>query len=166
VTQGGNEQLEERLVIRPTSERSSGRCTEVGSLLARSPILINQWANVVRGEVTRLFLRTTEFLWQGAHRHETAEEAQEETLKMLGVYKDFAETELAMPVVDGQNRERKVRRRRATYSIEALMRDAARCRPHVAHLGQNFAKVFDISSRRATSPFSTCTGRHGAFRRA
>src|ERR1700716_1565703 len=93
VTHGGNEKLEERLAVRPTSE------TIIGTMYAKwvhswrdLPILINQWANVVRWEkVTRLFLRTTEFLWQEGHTaHETAEEAQEETLKMLGVYKDFA----------------------------------------------------------------------------
>src|SRR6187401_1529609 len=108
VTQGGNEVLEERLVIRPTSE------TIIGTMYAKwvqswrdLPILINQWANVVRWEkVTRLFLRTTEFLWQEGHTaHETAEEAEEETLKMLGVYKQYAQTAIAMPVMDGQKTE-------------------------------------------------------------
>ena len=107
VTQGGDEQLEERLVVRPTSE------TIIGTMYAKwvqswrdLPILINQWANVVRWEkVTRLFLRTTEFLWQEGHTaHETPEEAQEETLKILGVYKDFAETELAMTKISGTQR--------------------------------------------------------------
>src|SRR5947207_1586377 len=90
------------------------------------PILINQWANVVRWEkVTRLFLRTTEFLWQEGHTaHETAEEAEEETRKMLAVYKDFAENELAMPVMDGQKTEsEKFAGADRTYSIEGLMRD-------------------------------------------
>jgi len=112
------------------------------------PILINQWANVVRWEkVTRLFLRTTEFLWQEGHTaHETAEEAQEETLRMLGVYKDFAETELAMPVIDGQKTEsEKFAGAERTYSIEALMRDGRALQAGTSHnLGQNFAKVFDI----------------------
>jgi prolyl-tRNA synthetase len=149
VTQGGNEVLEERLVVRPTSE------TIIGTMYAKwvhswrdLPILINQWANVVRWEkVTRLFLRTTEFLWQEGHTaHETAEEAQEETLKMLGVYKDFAETELAMPVVDGQKTEsEKFAGADRTYSIEGLMRDGRALQAGTSHnLGQNFAKVFDI----------------------
>jgi prolyl-tRNA synthetase len=149
VTQGGNEVLEERLVVRPTSE------TIIGTMYAKwvhswrdLPILINQWANVVRWEkVTRLFLRTTEFLWQEGHTaHETAEEAQEETLKMLGVYKDFAETELAMPVVDGQKTDsEKFAGAERTYSIEGLMRDGRALQAGTSHnLGQNFAKVFDI----------------------
>jgi prolyl-tRNA synthetase len=150
VTQGGNETLEERLVVRPTSE------TIIGTMYAKwvhswrdLPILINQWANVVRWEkVTRLFLRTTEFLWQEGHTaHETAEEAHEETLKMLGVYKDFAETELAMPVIDGQKTEsEKFAGAERTYSIEALMRDGRALQAGTSHnLGQNFAKVFDIT---------------------
>src|SRR5258705_4889353 len=103
VTQGGNEVLEERLVVRPTSE------TIIGTMYAKwvhswrdLPILINQWANVVRWEkVTRLFLRTTEVLLQeGDTANETAEEAQEVTLRVVVVYQDFAKTELAMPVVD------------------------------------------------------------------
>jgi prolyl-tRNA synthetase len=149
VTQGGNELLEERLVIRPTSE------TIIGTMYAKwvhswrdLPILINQWANVVRWEkVTRLFLRTTEFLWQEGHTaHETAEEAQEETLRMLGVYKDFAETELAMPVIDGQKTEsEKFAGAERTYSIEGLMRDGRALQAGTSHnLGQNFARVFDI----------------------
>src|SRR5262245_34562304 len=149
VTQGGTEPLEERLVVRPTSE------TIIGTMYAKwvqswrdLPILINQWANVVRWEkVTRLFLRTTEFLWQEGHTaHETAEEAEEETRKMLGVYKDFAETELAMPVVDGQKTDsEKFAGAERTYSIEALMRDGRALQAGTSHnLGQNFAKVFDI----------------------
>jgi prolyl-tRNA synthetase len=149
VTQGGNELLEERLVVRPTSE------TIIGTMYAKwvhswrdLPILINQWANVVRWEkVTRLFLRTTEFLWQEGHTaHETAEEAQEETLKMLGVYKDFAETELAMPVIDGLKTDsEKFAGAERTYSIEALMRDGRALQAGTSHnLGQNFARVFDI----------------------
>ena len=141
--------LEERLVVRPTSE------TIIGTMYAKwvqswrdLPILINQWANVVRWEkVTRLFLRTTEFLWQEGHTaHETAEEAEAETQKMLGVYKDFAETELAMPVVDGQKTDsEKFAGAERTYSIEALMRDGRALQAGTSHnLGQNFAKVFDI----------------------
>jgi prolyl-tRNA synthetase len=149
VTRGGNEDLEERLVVRPTSE------TIIGTMYAKwvqswrdLPILINQWANVVRWEkVTRLFLRTTEFLWQEGHTaHETAEEAEEETRRMLGVYKDFAETELAMPVIDGQKTEsEKFAGAERTYSIEAMVRDGRAIQAGTSHnLGQNFAKVFDI----------------------
>ena len=149
VTQGGTEVLEERLVVRPTSE------TIIGTMYAKwvqswrdLPILINQWANVVRWEkVTRLFLRTTEFLWQEGHTaHETAEEAEAETQKMLAVYKDFAHTELAMPVIDGQKTDsEKFAGAERTYSIEALMRDGRALQAGTSHnLGQNFAKVFDI----------------------
>jgi prolyl-tRNA synthetase len=149
VTQGGAEPLEERLLIRPTSE------TIIGTMYAKwvhswrdLPILINQWANVVRWEkVTRLFLRTTEFLWQEGHTaHETAEEAQEETLRMLGVYKDVAENELAMPVIDGRKTDsEKFAGAEKTYSIEALMRDGRALQAGTSHnLGQNFARVFDI----------------------
>jgi prolyl-tRNA synthetase len=112
------------------------------------PILINQWANVVRWEkVTRLFLRTTEFLWQEGHTaHETAEEAEEETRKMLAVYKDFAESELAMPVMDGQKTEsEKFAGADRTYSIEALMRDGRALQAGTSHnLGQNFSKSYEI----------------------
>jgi prolyl-tRNA synthetase len=149
VTQGGNEPLEERLVVRPTSE------TIIGVMYAKwiqswrdLPILINQWANVVRWEkVTRLFLRTTEFLWQEGHTaHETAEEAQEETLRMLGVYKDFAENDLAFPVMDGQKTEsEKFAGAERTYSIEALVRDGRAIQAGTSHyLGQNFSKSYDI----------------------
>jgi prolyl-tRNA synthetase len=149
VTQGGNEVLEERLVVRPTSE------TIIGTMYAKwvqswrdLPILINQWANVVRWEkVTRLFLRTTEFLWQEGHTaHETAEEAEEETRKMLGVYQEFAETEMAMPVMVGQKTEsEKFAGAERTYSIEALMRDGRALQAGTSHnLGQNFSKSYDI----------------------
>jgi prolyl-tRNA synthetase len=149
VTQGGNEVLEERLVVRPTSE------TIIGTMYAKwiqswrdLPILINQWANVVRWEkVTRLFLRTTEFLWQEGHTaHETAEEAEEETRRMLAVYKDFAETELAMPVIDGQKTDsEKFAGAERTYSIEALMRDGRALQAGTSHnLGQNFSKSYEI----------------------
>ena len=112
------------------------------------PVLINQWANVVRWEkVTRPFLRTTEFLWQEGHTaHETEAEAQEETLKILGIYKEFAETELAMPVIDGQKSEsEKFAGASRTYSIEALMGDGRALQAGTSHnLGQNFAKAFEI----------------------
>jgi prolyl-tRNA synthetase len=112
------------------------------------PVLINQWANVVRWEkVTRPFLRTTEFLWQEGHTaHETAEEAQQETLTILATYKEFCETELAMPVIDGQKSEsEKFAGASRTYSIEALMGDGRAMQAGTSHnLGQNFAKAFEI----------------------
>ena len=149
VTRGGDEDLAERLVVRPTSEAI------IGTMYAKwiqswrdLPILINQWANVVRWEkVTRLFLRTTEFLWQEGHTaHETEAEAEEEALRMLGVYKDFVERELAMPVIDGRKTEsEKFAGAHVTYSVEALMGDGRALQVGTSHmLGQNFSKVFDI----------------------
>jgi prolyl-tRNA synthetase len=149
VTKGGDEQLAEPLAIRPTSE------VVIGTMYAKwiqswrdLPVLINQWANVVRWEkVTRPFLRTTEFLWQEGHTaHETAEEAQEETLKILELYREFAETELAMPVVSGEKSEsEKFAGASRTYSIEALMGDGRAMQAGTSHnLGQNFAKAFEI----------------------
>ena len=149
VTRGGDEDLEERLVVRPTSE------VIIGTMYAKwikswrdLPVLINQWANVVRWEkVTRPFLRTTEFLWQEGHTaHETAEEAEAETLQILGIYKSFAETELAMPVLDGLKSEsEKFAGAERTYSIEALMGDGRALQAGTSHnLGQNFAKAFEI----------------------
>jgi prolyl-tRNA synthetase len=149
VTRGGDEDLEEKLAIRPTSE------VIFGTMYARwiqswrdLPVLINQWCNIVRWEkVTRPFLRTTEFLWQEGHTaHETEQEAREETLRILSIYKDFAETELAMPVIDGQKSEsEKFAGASRTYSIEALMGDGRALQAGTSHfLGQNFAKAFDI----------------------
>jgi prolyl-tRNA synthetase len=149
VTKGGTEELEEKLVVRPTSEAI------IGTMYAKwiqswrdLPVLINQWANVVRWEkVTRPFLRTTEFLWQEGHTaHETEAEAHEETLRMLGVYKDFAENVLAMPVLDGQkSASEKFAGASRTYSIEALMGDGRALQAGTSHdLGQNFAKAFEI----------------------
>ena len=149
VTKGGDEVLEERLVVRPTSE------VIIGTMYAKwikswrdLPVLINQWANVVRWEkVTRPFLRTTEFLWQEGHTaHETAEEGEAETLKILALYKEFAENELAMPVVDGlKSDSEKFAGASRTYSIEALMGDGRALQAGTSHnLGQNFAKAFEI----------------------
>ena len=149
VTQGGDEILEERLIVRPTSE------VIIGTMYAKwiqswrdLPVLINQWANVVRWEkVTRPFLRTTEFLWQEGHTaHETAEEAEAETLKILALYKAFAENVLGMAVVDGVKSEsEKFAGASRTYSIEALMGDGRALQAGTSHnLGQNFAKAFDI----------------------
>ena len=149
VTHGGDEELEERLVVRPTSEAIIGLMYAKWIQSWRDlPLLLNQWANIVRWEkVTRPFLRTTEFLWQEGHTaHETEQEAEEETLRMLGVYKEFAETELAMPVIDGRKTEsEKFAGAVQTYSIEALMRDGRALQTATSHhLGQNFSKVFDI----------------------
>ena len=138
VTKGGTEELEEKLVVRPTSETIIGVMYQKWIQSWRDlPVLINQWANVVRWEkVTRPFLRTTEFLWQEGHTaHETAAEAQEETLKILALYKEFCENVLAMPVVEGpEEREREVCRRVA----HVLDRGAHGRRPRAAgrHLAQ------------------------------
>jgi len=149
VTHGGGEELEEPLVVRPTSE------TIIGHMYAQwirsyrdLPVLINQWANVVRWEMrTRLFLRTTEFLWQEGHTaHATAEEAQEETLRMLGVYQDFAENEAAIPVIPGRkSAAEKFAGAATSYTIEAMMGDKRALQSGTSHnLGQNFAKAFGI----------------------
>jgi prolyl-tRNA synthetase len=155
VTQGGNEPLEERLVVRPTSE------TIIGTMYAKwvhswrdLPILINQWANVVRWEMrTRLFLRTLEFLWQEGHTaHATHDEAQEETRKILGLYRDFMEGWMSMPVVTGlkTDSERFAGALR-TYSCEAMMQDNKALQAGTSHnLGQNFAKAFELSFQTET----------------
>src|SRR5213080_769496 len=150
VTHAGGEELEEKLVVRPTSEAI------IGTMYAKwvqswrdLPILINQWANVVRWEkVTRPFLRTTEFLWQEGHTaHETGEEAESETRMILDLYAELAHTVLAMPVVKGQKSEsEKFAGALRTYSIEALMGDGRALQAGTSHnLGQNFAKAFDIT---------------------
>ncbi|MGD9904466.1 MAG: proline--tRNA ligase [Vicinamibacterales bacterium] len=149
VTRGGTEDLEEKLIVRPTSETIFGVMYQKWIQSWRDlPVLINQWANVVRWEkVTRPFLRTTEFLWQEGHTaHETEAEAQEETLKILGIYKEFCENVLAMPVVDGQkSSSEKFAGAERTYSIEALMGDGRALQAGTSHnLGQNFAKAFEI----------------------
>jgi len=149
VTKGGTEELEEKLIVRPTSETIFGVMYQKWIQSWRDlPLLINQWANVVRWEkVTRPFLRTTEFLWQEGHTaHETADEAQEETLKILALYKEFSENVLAMPVVDGQkSSSEKFAGAERTYSIEALMGDGRALQAGTSHnLGQNFAKAFEI----------------------
>jgi prolyl-tRNA synthetase len=149
VTHAGGEELQERLAIRPTSETIFGHFYAKWIQSWRDlPVLINQWANIVRWEKrTVFFLRTTEFLWQEGHTaHRTFEEAQEETMRMLGVYADFAETELALPVVRGQKTEsEKFAGADMTYSIEALMPDGKALQSGTSHnLGQNFARAFDI----------------------
>ena len=149
VTHGGGKLLDEPLMVRPTSETIIGKMYSKWVESWRDlPILINQWANVVRWEMrTRLFLRTSEFLWQEGHTaHETAEEAQEETLRMLGVYRSFAEEFLAIPVLAGiKSESEKFPGAVATYCIEGLMQDGKALQCGTSHnLGQNFAKAFEI----------------------
>ncbi len=149
VTEAGGEKLTERLAVRPTSE------TVIGEMYHRwiqsyrdLPVLINQWANVVRWEKRTLpFLRTTEFLWQEGHTaHRTEAEAREETMRMLDVYRDFVETDLAIPVIPGRKSDsEKFAGAVETYSIEALMKDGKALQAGTSHfLGQNFSHVFDI----------------------
>jgi prolyl-tRNA synthetase len=150
VTHGGGKQLEERLVVRPTSE------TIIYSMFAKwvqsyrdLPLLYNQWANVVRWEMrTRLFLRTMEFLWQEGHTaHATHDEAEEETRRMLGVYRTFMEEYMAMPVITGQKTDaEKFAGALRTYCTEAMMQDNKALQAGTSHnLGQNFAKAFDLT---------------------
>ena len=151
--------LEEPLIVRPTSE------TVIGAAMARwvqswrdLPVLINQWANVVRWEMrTRMFLRTSEFLWQEGHTaHATREEAIDETLKMLDVYREFAETCLAMPVIAGEKPEHeRFPGADATYSIEAMMQDGKALQAGTSHfLGQTFSKAQDIKFQNSAGQFS------------
>ena len=149
VTIAGGKELEEPYVIRPTSE------TIVGHFFAKwiqsyrdLPVLINQWANVLRWELrTRMFLRTTEFLWQEGHTaHATHEDALEEVLRMLEVYADVAENVMAMPVVRGvKSRAEKFAGALRSYSIEAMMQNGLALQAGTSHdLGQNFGKAFDV----------------------
>ncbi|MBI2796119.1 MAG: proline--tRNA ligase [Gemmatimonadetes bacterium] len=149
VTHGGGKELEEPVVIRPTSE------TIIYSMYAKwvqsyrdLPILINQWANVVRWEMrTRLFLRTLEFLWQEGHTaHATHDEAEEETRRILGIYRTFMEQYMAMPVITGLKSEsEKFAGALRTYACEALMQDNKALQAGTSHnLGQNFSRVFDL----------------------
>lgn len=149
VTIGGQEELEEKLAIRPTSEAII--CNMYAKWINSwrdLPVLINQWANVVRWEkVTRPFLRTTEFLWQEGHTvHATAEEGLEETLKILEIYKTFCHDYLAVPVISGLKSEsEKFAGASQTYCIEALMPDGRALQAGTSHdLGQNFSKAFGI----------------------
>src|SRR5512136_3206704 len=149
VTIGGGEKLEEPLVVRPTSETIIGYMYSKWIKSYRDlPVLINQWANVVRWELrTRLFLRTLEFLWQEGHTaHATYEEAEEETLRILDVYADFAINDAAIPVIRGRKSEsEKFAGAYMSYSIEAMMGDRRALQAGTSHnLGQNFAKAFDI----------------------
>ncbi len=149
VTHGGGKELEEPLVVRPTSETIIGHMYADWIQSYRDlPLLINQWANVVRWEMrTRPFLRTTEFLWQEGHTaHASAEEAREETLRMLDVYVDFAVNDAAIPVIAGRKSESdKFAGAVTSYTIEAMMGDYKALQSGTSHfLGQNFARAFDI----------------------
>ncbi len=161
VTHGGGQKLDQPLVVRPTSE------TIIYAMYSKwiksyrdLPVLINQWANVVRWEMrTRLFLRTTEFLWQEGHTaHATPEESRAETLKMLGVYADFAETEMALPVLRGvKTKSEKFAGALRTYSIEALMQDGKALQAGTSHdLGDNFAKAFDVKYQDERGDWQYC----------
>lgn len=149
VTRGGSEELSEPLAVRPTSE------TAIGHMYARwirsyrdLPVLINQWCSVVRWEkATRPFLRTMEFLWQEGHTaHRTPQEADAEARQMLEVYRDFVETDLAIPVLSGRKpKSERFPGAEQTYAIEALMPDGQALQSGTSHnLGQNFARSFDI----------------------
>ena len=141
--------LEEELIVRPTSETIIWNTYKTWIQSYRDlPLLINQWANVVRWEMrTRLFLRTTEFLWQEGHTaHATAQEAIDETIQMLNIYAEFAEEWMAMPVIKGvKSINERFAGAEDTYCIEALMQDGKALQAGTSHfLGQNFAKAFDV----------------------
>jgi len=149
VTHAGGKELEEPLVVRPTSETVIGEAFSDWIQSYRDlPLLINQWSNVVRWELrTRPFLRTAEFLWQEGHTaHATDHEAEEETLRMLDIYAEFASEDAAIPVIKGEkSRLERFAGARRTYTIEAMMRDKRALQSGTSHnLGQNFAKAFDI----------------------
>jgi prolyl-tRNA synthetase len=154
VTHGGGKELEEPLIIRPTSE------TIIYAMYAKwiqsyrdLPVLINQWANVVRWEMrTRLFLRTTEFLWQEGHTaHATEAEAEEEARRMLGVYRTFMEEWMGMPVLTGRKTDsERFAGALRTYSTEALMQDNKALQAGTSHnLGQNFSRAFEVTFQTA-----------------
>jgi prolyl-tRNA synthetase len=155
VTHGGGKELEEPLIIRPTSE------TIIYAMYAKwiqsyrdLPLLINQWANVVRWEMrTRLFLRTTEFLWQEGHTaHATETEAEEEARRMLGVYRAFMEGWMAMPVLTGRKTDsERFAGALRTYTTEALMQDNKALQAGTSHnLGQNFSRAFEVTFQTAS----------------
>ncbi|MDP3487997.1 MAG: proline--tRNA ligase, partial [Bacillota bacterium] len=149
VTEAGGEKLEERLALRPTSETMIGYMYSKWIQSYRDlPLLLNQWSNVFRWEKrTMPFLRTSEFLWQEGHTaHADEQEAREETMRMLDVYADFAENEMAMPVWRGQKTpSERFAGAVDTYSIEAMMKDGKALQAATSHfLGQNFAKGFEI----------------------
>jgi len=149
VTRVGHDVLEEPLVLRPTSETIIWAMYKKWIQSWRDlPLLYNQWANVIRWEMrTRLFLRTTEFLWQEGHTaHATADEAVEEAERILGIYRTFAEDWMAVPVLAGRKTDaERFAGAETTYTIEALMQDGKALQAGTSHyLGQNFAKAFDV----------------------
>jgi prolyl-tRNA synthetase len=167
VTHGGENKLEERLCFRPTSE------TIISTMYAKwvksyrdLPVLINQWANVIRWEkTTRPFLRTTEFLWQEGHTlHETKQEAQKETLQMLDIYAELFEKYLAIPVIKGRKSDKeKFAGAEATYTIEAMMHDGKALQSGTSHFfGDGFAKAFNIEYQgrdgKMHNPYQTSWG--------
>ena len=167
VTHGGNEKLEERLCVRPTSETLF--CEHYANIIQSYrdlPKLYNQWVSVVRWEkTTRPFLRSREFLWQEGHTiHATSEEAHEETIRMLNVYADFCENYLAMPVVKGVKTEKeRFAGAEDTYTIEALMHDGKALQSATSHFfGDGFAKAFNIlysgKDNKQHHPFQTSWG--------
>ncbi len=167
VTMGGNEQLEERLCVRPTSETLF--CEHYAHIIQSYrdlPKLYNQWVSVVRWEkTTRPFLRSREFLWQEGHTiHATAEEAQAETIQMLNVYAEFCEKHLCMPVVRGiKTAKERFAGAEETYTIEALMHDGKALQSGTSHyFGDGFAKAFNIQyvnkENKLTNPFQTSWG--------
>ena len=167
VTHAGGKELEEPLVVRPTSETIINYMFSKWISSHRDlPMLINQWANVVRWEMrTRLFLRTSEFLWQEGHTaHATEEEATEEALKMLDVYSDFAENIAAVSVVKGtKSANERFAGATRTYSIEAMMKDMKALQAGTSHeLGQNFSKAFEIQfsdeNNELQHPYQTSWG--------
>lgn len=167
VTIAGGKELEEPLVVRPTSETIIMDSFKNWIQSYRDlPLLINQWANVVRWEMrTRPFLRTTEFLWQEGHTaHATAEEAEAETMQMLDIYAEFAITEAALPVIKGRKTDReKFAGAVHTYTIEAMMGDMKALQSGTSHnLGQNFAKAFEIKfldqNNESQHPWTTSWG--------
>ena len=161
VTHAGGEELEEPFAVRPTSE------TVIGHMYSRwiqswrdLPVLINQWCNVMRWEKRpRLFLRTSEFLWQEGHTaHATEQEAREETLRMLEVYRKVMEEELALPVIAGEKTAgERFPGAVATYTCEAMMSDAKALQAGTSHfLGQNFARAFEIRFQDRDGELATC----------
>ena len=167
VTHAGGKELEEPLVVRPTSE------TIINHMFAKwikshrdLPMLINQWANVVRWEMrTRLFLRTSEFLWQEGHTaHRTQEEATKEALQMLNIYAEFAENAAGVSVVKGiKSANERFAGAKTTYSIEAMMKDMKALQAGTSHeLGQNFSKAFEIQysdeNNELQHPYQTSWG--------
>jgi prolyl-tRNA synthetase len=161
VTIGGGKELEEPLIVRPTSETIIGWAFQKWIQSHRDlPLLINQWANVVRWELrTRLFLRTMEFLWQEGHTaHATHEDAIEETMRMLGVYADFAIADAAIPVIQGRkSQQERFAGAVNSYAIEAMMRDGKALQAGTSHdLGQNFAKAFEIQYTDENNALQFC----------